>query len=501
MSNASAPIIANTLSGRVRGVTIDGVDRFLGVPYAAAPVGPRRFELPQPHAPWSGEWDATAFGPTAPYQLRDFPTLDLVPLVGSGWVQGDECLNLNIWTPGVRDAAGLPVMVFIHGGAWVGGAGSAPAQDGTSFARNGVVCVTINYRLGIEGFLPIPGVPTNLGLRDMIAALEWVRGNIAGFGGNPDNVTVFGESAGAMSIADLVVSPLAKGLFRRAILQSGHGSMVRSVRTMRRVVDRIAKVLDVRADAAGFRSASLQAGLDAQDVVQAPTSGLDMRGENGRDPAYGLSKFLPVHGDDVIPVPPLKALAKGAGAEVDLLIGTNAEEMNLYFVPTGVKAKLGRFLAWFLMSRTERGALGILRRYGLGQRGETGGATLTRALTDLVFRWPARAYAQAHQGRTHFYEMDWRSPAMGGELGACHAVDIPFVFNTLATAAGPKGILGPTVPLQALADRIHGIWIDFARDGSAPWPAYDADTRQVYRLAEGRAGPDTDFPIAATWRE
>jgi para-nitrobenzyl esterase len=501
MLNPSDAVIANTSSGRVRGRVIDGVARYLGIPYAAPPVGDLRFLPPEPHASWDEPRDATAFGPTAPYQLRDFPTLDLTPLVGSGWVQGDEYLNLNIWTPEGSHPAGLPVMVFIHGGAWVGGASSAPTQDGTSFARKGVVCVTINYRLGIEGFLPIPGVPTNLGMRDMIAALKWVRDNIAGFGGDPANVTVFGESAGAMSIADLVVSPPARGLFRRAIVQSGHGSMVRSVRTMRKVVHRLAKLLGVSADAAGFRSASVQAGLDAQDVVQAPTAGLDMRGENGRDPAYGLSKFLPVHGDDVIPVPPLQALEKGAGAEVDLLIGTNAEEMNLYFVPTGVKAKLGRLLAWFLLSRTEPGALGILQRYGLGRRGVSGGATLTRALNDLVFRWPARAYAQAHQGRTHFYEMDWRSPALGGELGACHAVEVPFVFNTLDAATGPIGLLGQTPPPQALADSIQKVWIEFARDGSAPWPEYDARTRQVYQLAKGRAETDTDFPIAATWRE
>ncbi len=501
MPNPKADIIANTISGPVRGLLDEGVHRYLGIPYAAAPVGPLRFKAPQQHAGWTDAWDATAFGPTAPYQLRDFPTLDLTPLVGSGWVHGDEYLNLNIWTPSAAKTAGRPVMVFIHGGAWVGGAGSAPVQDGTSFARNGVVCVTVNYRLGIEGFLPIPGAPTNLGLRDMIAALEWVRNNIANFGGDPANVTVFGESAGAMSIGDLIVSPLAKGLFRRAILQSGHGSMVRSIKTTRKLVDRLAKILGVSADVEGFRSVSVQAGLDAQDQVQAPTSGLDMRDENGRDPAYGLSKFLPVHGDDVIPVRPLKALAEGAGAEVDVLIGTNAEEMNLYFVPTGVKAKLGRMLAWFLLSRSERGALGILRRYGLGMRGIPGGTTLTHALNDLVFRWPARAYAAAHQGRTHFYEMDWRSPALGGELGACHAVDVPFVFNTLATATGPIGVLGQTPAPQALADRIQKIWIDFARDGSAPWPEYEPATRQVFRLDEGRAGPDADFPVASVWRE
>lgn len=485
-------------AGRLRGARVDGVDRYLGIPYAAAPVGELRFRPPSPREPWNGDWDAATFGPTAPYRLKAFPALDLAPLVGAGWSPGDDYLNLNIWTPVAQPGASLPVMVFIHGGAWVGGTGSASAQDGTSFARHGVVCVTLNYRVGIEGFLPLPDAPTNLGLRDMIFALQWVRDNIEPFGGDPANVTVFGESAGAMSIGDLVVSPLAQGLFQRAIIQSGHGSMVRSRTTMDRVSRRLAKILGVPLTAEGFRSVSVQAGLDAQDAVQAPNSGLDMREANGRDPAYGLSKFLPIHGDDVIPQRPLKALAAGAGRDVQLLIGTNAEEMNIYLVPTGVKAKLGKLLAWFVLSRSERGALGALRRYGLGRR--KGGAVLTDALHDLVFRWPARAFAAAHKGRTHFYEMGWRSPALDGELGACHAVEVPFVFNALATATGPASLLGEAPP-QPLADAIHKIWIDFARDGSAPWPEYDAQTCMVYQLAKGRAERDTDIPIAKIWRE
>lgn len=487
-------------TGRLRGARVDGIDRFLGIPYAAAPVGDLRFRPPCPREPWAEDRDATSFGPTAPYRLKPFPALDLTPLVGSGWSPGDDYLNLNVWTPAERSGASLPVMVFIHGGAWVGGTGSAPVQNGTSFARHGIVCVTLNYRVGIEGFLPLPDAPTNLGLRDMIFALEWVRDNIEAFGGNPANVTVFGESAGAMSIGDLLVSPLAEGLFQRAIMQSGHGSMVRARTTMDKVARRVAKTLGVPVTAEGFRSVPVEAGLEAQDAVQAPTSGLDMREANGRDLAYGLSKFLPIYGDDVIPQRPLDALDRGAGRDVQLLIGTNAEEMNIYLVPTGIKAKLGKLLSWFVLSRTERGALGVLQRYGLGRRGSKGGEVLTRALHDLVFRWPARVFAARHQGRTHFYEMDWRSPACGGELGACHAVEIPFVFNTLATASGPASLLGEAPP-QELADAVHKIWIAFARDGSAPWPEYDADTRMVYQLAQGRAERDTDFPIADIWRD
>lgn len=491
------PPVVTTSFGPVSGVRDEAGARFLGVPYAAPPVGERRFAAPEPHEAWSEPLDASRHGPTAPYQLAQFDALDLAPLVGEGWIEGDDYLNLNIWTPD-ESASGMPVLVFIHGGAWTGGSGAAPVHDGTAFARDGVVCVTINYRLGLDGFLPIPDAPTNLGLRDMIAALEWVQSEIAAFGGDPANVTVAGESAGAMSIADLMVSPLAKGLFRRAIIQSGHGSMVRAVQTNRKVVAKLAKVLKIPATLDDFRGVSVQQGLDALDKVQLPAARLDLRGANGREPGYGLSRFLPVLGDDVIPIPPLQALEQGAGADVELLIGTNLEEMNIYLVPTGAKKKLNALLSWFILSRVEPRAGRMLKAYR--RKGETAGDTLGRALSDLVFRWPARVFAARHQGRTHFYEMGWRSPAFDGELGACHAVEMPFVFDTLATGAGPRGFLGENPP-QLLADRIHRIWVDFVRSGAAPWPEYEPRTRQVYRLDLGEAVRDPDIPAARLWRE
>lgn len=489
-------IIGQTASGPIRGVRTDGVARYLGVPYAAAPVGDLRFAAPQPHPGWSEVRDATKPGPSAPYLLKDFDALDLAPLVGDGWVKGDDYLAVNIWAP--VGGQGRPVMVWIHGGAWTGGAALAPVHDGTAFARDGVVLISIGYRLGIEGFLPIPGAPTNLGMRDMIAGLKWVQENAAAFGGDPANVTVFGESSGAMSIADLMVSPAAEGLCRRAILQSGHGLMVRTPEVTAKVTRRVAKIMGVPATLEGFQRTTIEQGLAALDKVSLPTAGLDLRGENGRDPAYGLSRFLPVYGDDIIPVPPLKALKAGKGSGIDLLIGTNLEEMNIYLVPTGVKKKLGKLLSWYLLSRSERGAGRVLRAYAKHMRGERPGEVLAAAMTDLVFRWPARVFAAAHQGRTHFYEMDWRSPAFDGELGAAHAVDVPFVFDTLHTGAGKKGFLGENPP-QELADRIHKIWVDFARDGTVSWPEYEDRTRQVYALEKGEAGRDPDMPVELLW--
>ncbi|HEX7693610.1 MAG TPA: carboxylesterase family protein [Sphingomonas sp.] len=481
-------------TGTVRGASDGVVERFTGIPYAAPPSGTRRFAPPEPAEPWQGERDCTAAGPNAPQRVRDFPGLDVQALVGKGWVAGDDYLTLDIWRP-ASGGESLPVMVFIHGGGFVVGSKDAPVQDGTAFARDGVILVAINYRLGIDGFLPIPGVPTNLGLRDQIAALAWVRDNIARFGGDPGNVTVFGESAGAMSIANLVVSPLATGLFRRAIIESGHGGMTRDIPVARRLVDKVAKLLRIPADMAGF--ASVSPGdrlLDAVERVNKPTTRLNLRDAQGREPVFGISRFIPVHGDDVLPEKPLDALRNGAGAKVDVLIGTNAEEMNLYLVPTGVRDKVGRFLAWFILSRSIPQAWSILKAYGLGS-GKAAGQALTDALTDLVFRCPARRFAEEHRGRTHFYEFDWRSPMFGGELGAAHGMELPFVFDTLATATGDQGLCGPGPP-RDLATRVHGLWVRYAKDGTLPWPEFDRETRQVHRLAADETIHEPVMPAA-----
>ena len=494
--------IVSTDSGPLRGVSADGVNSFLGVPYAAAPVGELRFQKPQRPQPWTEPRDASAPGPTYPQIIRPFDGLDLAPLVGDGMRPGDDWLNLNVWAPqgaAPGDENGLPVMVWIHGGGFVAGSGHTPANDGTSFAKSGVVLVSLNYRMGVDGFMAIPDGITNLGLRDQIFALEWVRDNIAAFGGDPANVTVFGESAGAMSIANLVASPLTKGLFKRAIIQSGHGSMVRPVEVSHRLARKVARMMGVPATVEGFKQKTATESLPWANKVQMPTVQLNLRDEKGHEPAFGLSRYLPVFGDDVLPEHPLVALANGAAKDVEILIGTNLEEMNVYFVPTGVRKNINRWLAWYMVSRSIRNAKAILQDYGYDDRKVKAGDMLSEAMHDLVFRWPARVFAQKHQGKTWFYEFDWKSPAFDGALGACHALEIPFVFDTLRTAAGPKGFAGPNPP-QALADRMHAIWADFAKGKGAPWTAYDAATRQVHRFEKGETITDPDMPAARHWR-
>ncbi|HET9429144.1 MAG TPA: carboxylesterase family protein [Allosphingosinicella sp.] len=486
--------IVETQYGRVRGRSADGISRFFNIPYAAPPVDLNRFRAPQPHERWRGVREADEIGPTAPQFVRDFPGLDFKPLIGNGWRRGGDYLNLNVWAPEVRGPSPLrPVMVWIHGGGFVVGSNYSPVQDGSAFARSGIVCIAINYRLGVEGFLPVPLAPNNLGLRDILCALHWVRDNVGAFGGDPRNITLFGGSAGGTAVADLMASPRATGLFRRAIIQSGHGNMVRSGPVAQRLVDKVAKWLGVTPDLRGFRSAGLEDCARAVENVSLPSSRIDLRDHEGREPVFGTSRFVPVVGNDVLPMNPLEAVRMGAGAEIDLLIGTNAEEMNLYLVPTAMREKLGSLLAWYVLSRSQPSARAVLKAYGRGHKKP--GEALADAMNDLVFRWPARRFAEAHRGRTHFYEFDWRSPAFGGQLGACQGLELPFVFDTLASVTGPDGLVG-TDPPQALADRVHRLWVDFATDGSLPWPEYDRESRLVYQLERGEAVHEPVMPAA-----
>ena len=486
--------VVSLAAGDIQGRSENGISTYRAVPYAAAPVGEQRFTVPQPVAEWTDVRPAVDPGANAPQRTRHVPGLDAAPLIGTGWSTGDEYLTLDVLRPD-DERTSLPVMVFIHGGGFVVGSKDASVQDGRTFARDGIVYVALNYRMGIDGFLPVPGMPSNLGLRDMIAGLGWVQANITAFGGDPGNVTVFGESAGAMAIADLVTSPLAKGLFHRAIVQSGHGGMTRDIGVAQRLVRKLARLLRITPDRAGF--ASVQPGeamLDAVEKVSLPTSRLDLRGADGREPVFGISRFVPVHGDDVLPTEPLEALKQGAGAEVELLIGSNAEEMNLYLIPSGVRDKVGKLLAWFVLRKSQPRAWAVLKAYGMGGD-KAPGQALTDAMTDLVFRWPARRFAEEHRGRTHMYEFEWRSPRFDGQLGASHGMELPFVFDSLATCTGGDGLCG-TNPPKELASRIHGIWVDFARDGSLPWAPFERDTRIVYRLAAGEAQFEPPMPAA-----
>ncbi|MCR6486713.1 carboxylesterase family protein [Amycolatopsis sp. OK19-0408] len=465
--------VVTTTSGPVRGqVTAAGVALFRGIPYAAAPEGELRFAEPVPAPPWDEVRDTSRPGPTAPQRRHDVPGLDLSPITGAGWRPGPEYLTADVWTPQLG-AAGLPVLVFVHGGNFLGGAGSASALDGTSFARAGSVLVSVQYRLGVDGFLPLEGGATNLGLRDQLAALRWVQENITEFGGDPRNVTLMGSASGAVSVACLLGSPLSPGLFHRAIVQSGHPNMVRDGVQARRLAKVIADELKAEPTAEAFRKVSTEQLLDAQDAVLRPGGAPDLRDALGYDRGYGLSPFLPVIGDDVLPHHPGQAIRAGAGRDVDLVVGSCSEEMRLYLVPSGAVEAVTDDQAVASLAVSHPDPVGVLTRYGLGAD-RSAGEVLVAALTDLVFRDGVKELAENHGGRTFRYEFEWGSPLLDGALGACHGLELPFVFDALDGLSGPRGLLGEQPPRE-LARELNTAWHRFAASGSPGWPEYTGE--------------------------
>ncbi len=326
-------LIVSTTSGPVRGRTRDGVVSFLGIPYAAAPVGALRFAAPARPEPWTDVRDAYEFGPTPPKPAYAQPIAEILHEVD---VPGDDCLSVNVWTPSIDQGASAPVMVWIHGGAFVNGNSAMPVYDGTAFARDGVVLVTLNYRLGVAGFALLPDAPANRGLLDQIAALEWVRDNIAAFGGDPSNVTIFGESAGAMSVTTLMAMPGADGLYAKAITESGAVQAAADPADAALVTERLGEALGIEATAANL------AGIDVETLITAQRA-VSVSLAIGPDPAlFGATvvassmAFIPVVDGDSLPRHPMAAFAGGAGAGVPLLTGTNTDEHRLFLVPTGV---------------------------------------------------------------------------------------------------------------------------------------------------------------------
>ncbi|MEW2389224.1 carboxylesterase family protein [Streptomyces venezuelae] len=480
MNDHHHPVVI-TAQGAVRGLRRNGVAAFLGAPYAAPPRGAGRFAPPEPHAPWDGIRDATAPGPTAPQSERGLGDVDMSPYFGTGWSRGAEYLTVNVWTPARNDDGGLPVMVFVHGGGFVAGSTRAALYDGSAFARDGVVLVSLNYRLGIAGFLDLPGAPANRGLLDVVAALRWVRENIAAFGGDPRNVTLFGQSAGATVVGGVLADPRAAGLVRRAIVQSGSGLGAFSPEQAARVTAAAADALGVAPHADAF------AELSDGRLVEAASrlTGIDLRTATHHDPLIGLSPF-----SLVLDAQPAVSVAAGLGADVDLLVGTNIEEGNLYLVPVDryATSTLDDVRAVAASAHPEPARL--VETYRTARPAASAGELRSAVLGNALFGAGSRALADAHAARTtsttttHRYEFTWRSHALGGELGAAHAMELPFVFDLahLPGLRGPQALLGPDAPPADLADRMHAAWVRFARTGDPGWAPYSLTRRTTMRI-------------------
>jgi para-nitrobenzyl esterase len=464
--------------GELRGKADRGVVAFLGIPYAAAPFGAGRMLPPRPAPYWTGTRDAVDYGPTCP--KGDYPP-QYQALFPEVVIPGEECLNLNIWTPD-PGASGLPVLVWVHGGSFMNGSGSVPEYRGTAFARDGVVCVTINYRLGAEGFLYTGDGVANVGLLDQIAALRWVQDNIAAFGGDPGRVTVAGESAGAMSVTTLLAMPLASGLFRQAITQSGAAAHTLAPDESQLVAGYLAQALGVAPDRQAI------AALPAERVARAAAA-LVTEVQTVPDPArwgqlaLSLLPFCPTVDGDVLPHAPLAALAGGASADVRLLTGTNLEEAQLFLVAAGTIDLIDDVM--LAGGAAGYGAPeGTVAAYQRARPGAGTGDILAAVITDWFFRIPAVRVAEARGGhdRTWMYRFDWRSAAYDGRLGSCHAVELPFVFDTAADPS-TRARLGGSPP-QAVADTIHSAWVRFITDGDPGWAPYGTQARTTAIFTE-----------------
>jgi para-nitrobenzyl esterase len=483
MSKGEFPEVG-TVAGAIRGRREGTLSVFRGIPFAQPPVGELRFAAPRPVDRWDGVREAFAFGPPPPQEVMMGP---------ADSPAGDDWLTVNVWTPDADPAARRPVMVWIYGGAYKFGSADDPNYDGSRLSHDGdVVVVTLNYRVGIEGFAQIEGAPANRGLLDQVAALEWVRENVTGFGGDPDQVTVFGESAGAGSIAALLVMPRARGLFRRAILQSVPGTYF-SDALAADIAETLAGELGLRPTVADL------AGVDPRKLPEAgATLSARMREYAHRWGAVALTPtpFSPVVDGDVLPAAPWEALAGGAARDVDLIVGHTRDEYRLFLMLGGL---LGRV--------DEEMAAAVLRLFGPGPDPEhayraafpdaSAEYLFELVQSDWLFRMPSLHLAQAQVaggGRAHVYELTWATPVNGGALGACHGLDVPLTFGALGDADGGLGgmLMGPT-PLpeaEALSARFRSAWTSFAATGDPGWPAYDTAQRLVQLL-------DTEPAVAA----
>ncbi|WP_327657087.1 carboxylesterase/lipase family protein [Streptomyces sp. NBC_00483] len=492
MTDATPTAPIRTASGRVRGLTQGALSVFRGIPFAQPPVGALHLAAPEPALPWDGVRDAFDFGPPPPQSLVGGLTGRPVP-------EGEDWLTVNVWSPDLG-AAGLPVMVYVYGGAYVSGSSDGPHYDGSALAARGAVVVTLNYRVGAEGFGVFDGAPANRGLLDQVAALRWVRENIAAFGGDPEQVTVFGESAGAGSVASLLAMPSAKGLLRRAVAQSVPGTFF-TLDLARDIGAAIAERLGVPgAGAAELAAVAPKTLRDAtDDLVRALPSYADRWGRV----AHTATPFSPVVDGEVLPVTPWEALAGGAARDVELLVGHNRDEYRLFSIMAGRYGKT-----------TEEEAAAALLRFGPGPTAEAdyraaypaADPTLLHELvmSDWLFRMPSLRLAEAQDaggGTAYAYELCWAAPGAGGTMGAAHALDVPLVFGALESDFGGL-FLGGGLPAEAVAlsQEMGAAWAAFAKDGDPGWAPFTAGERSTRVFdAPSHTGPYPEEASRLLW--
>lgn len=456
-------------AGAVRGCRAGAVTVFRGIPYAEPPVGSRRFGAPVPVRGWDGVRDALAFGPCVAQPGHTGAVMS--SLTGDTGDGSQDCLTLNVWTPDLGGAR-LPVMVWIQGGTYLENHTRNRHYDAALLAGTGVVVVSLNYRVGAEGFARIAGAPDNRGILDQITALQWVRDNVAAFGGDPANVTVFGQSAGAACIAALLVMPAAKGLFAQAICQSMPGTYF-TPRLATAITQAIVEPLGVRATLDDLARVTPRAVIDATAGVIARMPQLvDVWGPMALTP----TPFSPVVDGEILPCAPWRGLADGAAREVAVLVGHTRDEFRLYTRRPGNQPSAAQLAAAFEHLAPPNSE----QRYRAAHPGADPLELFEMITSDWLFRMPSLHLAEAAHlggGRVWLYELAWSFNAL---QGASHCLDFLLVFGTLSPAEAathPYAHPHAAHELLQVGDRMRTDWTSFAADSSPGWAPYDPRTR------------------------
>jgi para-nitrobenzyl esterase len=500
--------VLETKSGRIQGERLDSVMRFLGIPYAQSIAGRNRFAPPQPVEPWSGVREAVRYADSSPQQASGLtgPTPVSPAFRPPAYVEpGDDCLALNVWTPKGADGS-LPVMVWLHGGGWTSDSGSCFIYDGENLASRGdVVVVTINHRLGASGLTDFSRVlggefadSSNLGIRDIIAALEWVRDNVAAFGGNPDLVTIFGESGGGWKVSTMLGIPSAKGLFHRAIIESGPLTRFMTPEQADGVANAVLSELGVTPD-----TADRLHDISFQEVVAAEARVLANTPMSMQAPGFPTG-FWPVIDGDIIPDHAFDPDAAPSSLDVPLLIGQNGTEFTLFM--------LGDQSAYTLddagLELRTAGTFGqdaapqILETYRRDFPDYDPSGLWFRIFSDYAMGALLSAVMDARSvpgaAPVYAYRFDWQTPIFDGKLYSPHTIEIPFVFDNANTEAGVV-MTGGGPEVAVLAKTVSSAWVEFARTGTPAaeglpeWPAFSKDGRESMHIdSTSRVGPYMD---------